>query len=404
MKRKFTRKISLTFLILSLVLGSFVGSLLNNTELEAAKESWNIDISASPTELGASNANVTVNVSYNSSYCFEVYSMAIYDQNGNALISNNDYYKVVNYPQTKMYSGSLSATITLKKSDVITVYTTLTTRDPESSDQNPVIEEHEKNKSFTITVAAPTPTPVPATPTPVPATPTPVPATPTPKPTPAPDKPTPTKAPGTPTPTPKPATPTPTTQPESTENETLLGQYVARENVDMRSGPSLNSDYIGMITAGEVVDIYHISDNGWYKAYFKGQAVYIPGSYLEEYDSHTVKESESESTFAPDTSDSSKTSESSTSNPSESSSAPPESSSMDPSGSASDAMPTNPTQTLPGANDSSSKNKGNMTVPLVIIGLVVVLAIVSIVLYVLKKKQGPTAEDDSDSNNNSPQE
>jgi uncharacterized protein YraI len=398
MKSKFSRKLGLSFLILSLVWGSFMGTLLNNTELKAAAENSNIDISAYPTELNASNNNVTVTVSYSSNYYFEVYRMEIYDQSGNALISNNDYYKVVNYPQVKMHSSSLSATLTFKKSDVITVRATLTTRDPDSPDQNPVLKDNKKSTSFTINyTSAPTPTPVPATPTPVPATPTP-------KPTQAPDKPTPTKAPDTPTPTPKPATPTPTTQTESTENESLIGQYVARENVDMRSGPSLNSDYIGMITAGEVVDIYHISDNGWYKAYFKGQAVYIPGSYLEEYDSHTVKESESETTSTPDTSDSSKTSESSTSNPSESSSAPSESSSMNPSGSASDSMPTNPTQTLPGANDSSSKNKGNMTVPLVIIGLVVVLAIVSIVLYVLKKKQGPGAGEDSDSNDNNSQE
>lgn len=393
MKRKITKTLSLTLLTLSIVLGSLSGLWVNKTDLKAADENTQVNITA---DIGAGSdlgVPVTIHVTFNTNFHLGSYWLEASDSSQTISPKHENFYE----PSltNPISSASITREVVVKQSTTLTVSASFTSFNP--NDNNDLRAHDITSKSFTITVAAPTPTPVPATPTPVPATPTP-------KPTQAPDKPTPTKAPDTPTPTPKPATPTPTTQPESTENETLIGQYVARENVDMRSGPSLNSDYIGMITAGEVVDIYHISDNGWYKAYFKGQAVYIPGSYLEEYDSHTVKESESESTSTPDTSDSSKTSESSTSNPSESSSAPLESSSMNPSGSASDSMPTNPTQTLPGANDSSSKNKGNMTVPLVIIGLVVVLAIVSIVLSVLKKKQGPGAGEDSDSNDNSSQE
>lgn len=284
---------------------------------------------------------------------------------------------------------------------------------------------YEPRNSFTLVIpaaATPTPSPAPtATPTPVPtATPTPEPtATPTPTPTVAPTPeptvaptPEPTVAPTpeptvtptptteTPSPTPSTSTTTTTTQTTTTETETESTfsprEYVAREAVDMRSGPGLNYSYIGMISVGEIVEVYGITDTGWYRSSFNGQEVYISGSYLEAYEagntpiqttpeaSETTTAVETEETSAEETTEESTSVESTTS--SETSIA--NTSETDDGLIGGTAVIPEPTQEI--------RRTNQVNTPLIILILLGALAIVSTVVYFLKRNQGTVVDDVDD--------
>lgn len=63
----------------------------------------------------------------------------------------------------------------------------------------------------------------------------------------------------------------------------MEGEYITTTRIDARSGPGLSYDYLGDFEGGTVIDVFGLTDNGWYVTMFNGIEAYVPGSYLRAY-------------------------------------------------------------------------------------------------------------------------
>ena len=55
-------------------------------------------------------------------------------------------------------------------------------------------------------------------------------------------------------------------------------------SLNVRSGPSADGEYVGILSPGAKVEIVEIYENGWGKIYFEDGFGYVNTSYLSETD------------------------------------------------------------------------------------------------------------------------
>lgn len=347
--------------------------------------SYTIHLST-PQKFAGYNVNISIDKNGSATPAYFYFE----DQDGNSAVSSADLHFSVNYSGSFTISVNYNASVT----------------DGENKPQPEF-----GSVSYSVTAAAPTPSP---TPEPAPT------ATPTPAPTPQ-ASPTPTAAP-TPVPSTEPAatpsprpTQAPTPAPEADESEPeisyspLHAKYIAKSDIESRSGPGLHYRYLKLNPRGTILDVIGRTDNGWYVVKLDGEDAFIPGSYLREYNEDeespetTAEPSESVSeAFTEDTTASAETSVTSTAEtsaavtgasstasvPAETSAAAAASSAgIDPAASEpADAskIVLNEEHKLSGFFSRLQRSLG--TVPLIIIVLLVVLLIVSLVSFILKRR------------------
>lgn len=235
-------------------------------------------ISISPTSVTSENPKATVTFNISSETVISGYE--IYLSSSTAKLAKTQVFAS---QLTSQNLTNITETVNVEfpspGSHTITVTSwQITYLIPGQSDFGTIYED--KDVNLTVNVAAPTTTP-PTTTTTTAATTTTTTAAPT----------TTTAAPTTTTtpsatlsPTPRPTTTRATTT-ESTYRPftPMEGEYITTTRIDARSGPGLSYDYLGDFEGGTVIDVFGLTDNGWYVTMFNGIEAYVPGSYLRAY-------------------------------------------------------------------------------------------------------------------------
>lgn len=76
--------------------------------------------------------------------------------------------------------------------------------------------------------------------------------------------------------------PTPTPEPTPAEPPAVVGQQWATRDVNVRVGPSADTDRVGYLEALDQVDVTGTTDDGWTQVVLDGRAGWVNGSYLSE--------------------------------------------------------------------------------------------------------------------------
>lgn len=232
-------------------------------KLYAAQPSMKISIS--PTSVTSENPKATVTFNISSETAISGYE--IYLSSSTAKLAKT---QVFDSQLTSQNLTNITETVNVEfpspGSHTITVTSwEITYLIPGQSDFGIIYED--KDVNLTVNVAAPTTTPPTTTTTTIPS--------------------------ATLSPTPRPTTTSTTARPTTTRATTtestyrpftpMEGEYITTTRIDARSGPGLSYDYLGDFEGGTVIDVFGLTDNGWYVTMFNGIEAYVPGSYLRAY-------------------------------------------------------------------------------------------------------------------------
>lgn len=248
-------------------------------KLYAAQPSMQISIS--PTSVTSENPKATVTFNISSETAISGYE--IYLSSSTAKLAKTQVFAS---QLTSQNLTNITETVTVEfpspGSHTITVTSwEITYLIPGQSDYGTIYEG--KDVNLTVNVAAPTTTTPPTTTSTTVAPTTTTTAAPT----------TTTIPSATLSPTPRPTTTSTTARPTTTRATTtestyrpftpMEGEYITTTRIDARSGPGLSYDYLGDFEGGTVIDVFGLTDNGWYVTMFNGIEAYVPGSYLRAY-------------------------------------------------------------------------------------------------------------------------
>lgn len=225
-------------------------------KLYAAQPSMKISIS--PTSVTSENPKATVTFNISSETAISGYE--IYLSSSTAKLAKTQVFAS---QLTSQNLTNITETVNVEfpspGSHTITVTSwEITYLIPGQSDFGTIYED--KDVNLTVNVAAPTTTTIPS---------------------------------ATLSPTPRPTTTSTTARPTTTRATTtestyrpftpMEGEYITTTRIDARSGPGLSYDYLGDFEGGTVIDVFGLTDNGWYVTMFNGIEAYVPGSYLRAY-------------------------------------------------------------------------------------------------------------------------
>lgn len=77
------------------------------------------------------------------------------------------------------------------------------------------------------------------------------------------------------------AAPSPTQKPASTSKDEIIGTVEVIESVKIRKGASTDSESLGTVFGGEILDVIMKQADGWTKIKYKGEIAYVKSEYVE---------------------------------------------------------------------------------------------------------------------------
>lgn len=271
MQKKVSQRISSTFLFIALLVTMLVPFFFS--ENIYAQGSLSLSVS----KVDATAKTATLNYTITSTYAIEEYDIIFSSSTGTSFDKNRIVFINNEAGTEKTMSGSVGMSFPSDGEHKIsaTVYVTYFNED---------IQIFSSSANASVVIQAPTTTTTPPTTTTTTAAPT---TTTTAAPT------TTTTPSATLSPTPRPTTTSTTARPTTTRATTtestyrpftpMEGEYITTTRIDARSGPGLSYDYLGDFEGGTVIDVFGLTDNGWYVTMFNGIEAYVPGSYLRAY-------------------------------------------------------------------------------------------------------------------------
>ena len=77
------------------------------------------------------------------------------------------------------------------------------------------------------------------------------------------------------------AAPSPSQKPASTSKDEIIGTVEVIESVKIRKGASTDSESLGTVFGGEILDVIMKQADGWTKIKYKGEIAYVKAEYVE---------------------------------------------------------------------------------------------------------------------------
>ena len=77
------------------------------------------------------------------------------------------------------------------------------------------------------------------------------------------------------------AAPSPSQKPASTSKDEIIGTVEVIESVKIRKGASTDSESLGTVFGGEILDVIMKQADGWTKIKYKGEIAYVKSEYVE---------------------------------------------------------------------------------------------------------------------------